>query len=170
MKNILRATTLTLILGALAVPGAALAKDGKDNGNGKHRKAKVQQRHNNDDRREDYRGARREDRRDHDGRRHDEPRYVQGCPPGLAKKSPACIPPGQAKKIYRGDRDGDIVIHVGDIFDWDRGHRVRYPGRYGLDPAPYGSRYAIIDGRLVRVDDSTNKVLNIIRLVDAILD
>lgn len=22
------------------------------------------------------------------------------CPPGLAKKSPACVPPGQAKKLY----------------------------------------------------------------------
>lgn len=164
MKNILRATTLTLILGALALPGAALAKDGKDNGKGPHRKVKVEQRHGDDGRRE----VRRD--RDRDGRRHDEPRYVQGCPPGLAKKSPACVPPGQAKKAYRRDHDGDIVIHVGDVFDWDRGHRVRYPGRYGLDPAPYGSRYAIIDGRLVRVDDDTNKVLNIIRLVDAILD
>lgn len=23
-----------------------------------------------------------------------------GCPPGLAKKNPACVPPGQAKKLY----------------------------------------------------------------------
>ena len=23
-----------------------------------------------------------------------------GCPPGLAKKSPACVPPGQAKKLF----------------------------------------------------------------------
>ncbi len=156
MTTILRATILTLVLGAFALPGAALARDGKDNGKGPHRKVKVEQRHDRDAHR--------------DRRRDDEPRYVQGCPPGLAKKSPACVPPGQAKKMYRRDHDDDIVIHVGDIFDWDRGHRVRYPGRYGLDPAPDGSRYAIIDGRLVRVDDDTSKILNIIRLVDAILD
>lgn len=25
---------------------------------------------------------------------------VRGCPPGLAKKNPPCIPPGQAKKLF----------------------------------------------------------------------
>jgi hypothetical protein len=28
----------------------------------------------------------------------------RGCPPGLAKKHNGCLPPGQAKKLYRGDR------------------------------------------------------------------
>jgi hypothetical protein len=27
---------------------------------------------------------------------------VGGCPPGLAKKNPACVPPGQAKKLGIG--------------------------------------------------------------------
>lgn len=27
-----------------------------------------------------------------------------GCPPGLAKKNNGCLPPGQAKKLNRGDR------------------------------------------------------------------
>ena len=27
-----------------------------------------------------------------------------GCPPGLAKKHNGCMPPGQAKKLYRGQR------------------------------------------------------------------
>ena len=29
---------------------------------------------------------------------------VGGCPPGLAKKHNGCMPPGQAKKLYRGER------------------------------------------------------------------
>ena len=34
------------------------------------------------------------------GRHHDNDRNHahQGCPPGLAKKSPSCVPPGQAKR------------------------------------------------------------------------
>ncbi len=35
------------------------------------------------------------------------------CPPGLAKKSPACVPPGQAKKGARAD----------DRYERDRTHR-----------------------------------------------
>lgn len=27
---------------------------------------------------------------------------VGGCPPGLAKKENGCMPPGQAKKLFRG--------------------------------------------------------------------
>ena len=29
---------------------------------------------------------------------------VGGCPPGLAKKNNGCMPPGQAKKLYAGQR------------------------------------------------------------------
>jgi hypothetical protein len=29
---------------------------------------------------------------------------VGGCPPGLAKKHNGCMPPGQARKLARGDR------------------------------------------------------------------
>lgn len=81
------------------------------------------------------------------------------CPPGLAKKSPACVPPGQARQGL-----------VGRAVDWDRVHVVRKPGLYGLADAPDGQRYAIIDGRLVRIDSRTAKVLSVIRAVDTILD
>lgn len=87
-------------------------------------------------------------------------RIVQNCPPGLAKKDPPCVPPGQAKK-GRG---------VGNVVDWDHVHIVTRPGLYGLSEPPNGQRYAIVDGRLVRVDSQTSKILSIIRLVDAILD
>lgn len=82
------------------------------------------------------------------------------CPPGLAKKSPACIPPGLAKKrVGVGD-----VISAGDI------HWVRRPGLYGLGEAPDGSRYAVVGGQLVRLDRDSYKVLSVLRAVDALLD
>lgn len=81
------------------------------------------------------------------------------CPPGLAKKSPACVPPGQARNGL-----------VGRVVDWRDVHVVRKPGLYGLAQAPNGQNYAIIDGRLVRIDSRTAKVLSVIRTVDAILD
>ncbi|HHW33010.1 MAG TPA: hypothetical protein GXX24_02540 [Paracoccus solventivorans] len=119
----------------------------------------------NDDRRPHRRHADRDDRR-HD-HRHDKrdddwrrtPAAVAHCPPGLAKKSPSCIPPGQAKRL-----------RVGSVLDWNRAHLVRQPGLYGLAGAPDGQRYAIVDGQLLRVDAGTAKVLAVIRAVEAILD
>lgn len=81
------------------------------------------------------------------------------CPPGLAKKSPACVPPGQARPRL-----------VGRVVDWRDVHLVRKPGLYGLAQAPSGQNYAIIDGRLVRIESRTAKILSVIRTVDAILD
>lgn len=83
------------------------------------------------------------------------------CPPGLAKKDPACTPPGQAKKAG---------VRVGAVYDPADVHIVRMPGLYGLGPRVPGSQYAIIGNQLVRIDPDTYKVLSIIRLVDAILD
>ncbi|SET42774.1 RcnB family protein [Paracoccus homiensis] len=88
---------------------------------------------------------------------------AQGCPPGLAKKSPSCVPPGQAKKISRG-------FVVGDVIDIRRAHVVSHPGRYGLSNPPEGDLYVVKDGRLVRVDGRTGQILSILRVVDALLD
>lgn len=85
------------------------------------------------------------------------------CPPGLAKKNPPCVPPGQAKKGRGG-------ISIGDIINWDLAHAVTRPGLYGLSNPPSGNRYAIVDGRLVRVNRDNGKILSILRVVDAILD
>lgn len=85
------------------------------------------------------------------------------CPPGLAKKNPACLPPGQAKKH-------DIRHGIGDFIDWNDVHVVTRPGRYGLSMPPSGNRYAIVDGQLVRVNEDSGKILSILRLVEAILD
>ena len=91
---------------------------------------------------------------------------VANCPPGLAKKNPPCIPPGQARR-GNGEHRG---LSVGDVLDWDDIHIVNQPGLYGLGNPPDGNRYAIVDGRLVRVESETGRLLSIIRLVNAILD
>lgn len=70
------------------------------------------------------------------------------------------MPPGQAKK----------ALGAGSVIDWDDVHVVTRPGLYGLSEPPTGQRFAIVDGRLVRVDSQTSKILSIIRLVDAIVD
>ncbi|WP_239031767.1 RcnB family protein [Paroceanicella profunda] len=85
-----------------------------------------------------------------------------GCPPGLAKKG--CMPPGQAKKY---DHDG----HRGRDDHAPR-YRVGYPipsgvdyviirdyDRYGLRPPARGERYVRVDNEILRVADTTYKVL-----------
>jgi hypothetical protein len=59
--------------------------------------------------------------------------YIQGCPPGLAKKNNGCLPPGQARQIARADRRWD---------DWYWG-RTRDDGRWRYD-----------DGYVYRVADN----------------
>ena len=78
------------------------------------------------------------------------------CPPGLAKKNPPCVPPGQAKKIYGiGDRI------VGD-YDW-----IRRPGRYGLDP---DETYYRVGDQVYRVDRDTKEVLDLVGAVINVLN
>ena len=71
---------------------------------------------------------------------------VGGCPPGLRNKG--CMPPGQAKKLLRGDR-------------WRNGYGSRYAyreipydlrQRYDLDAS---DRYYYSNGYLYRVDPRT---------------
>ena len=81
------------------------------------------------------------------------------CPPGPAKKDPACAPPGKARQTA-----------VGSVIDPGSTHLVSRPGLYGLGEPPRGQRYAIVNGRLVRIDRESGRILSIIRIVDAILD
>lgn len=98
------------------------------------------------------------------------------CPPGLAKKSPACVPPGQAKKAEREDDRpiilwiGDRYYHVGDRLVEPTYHYITRPRLYGLDPLYDGSRYVIVGNNLLRVDGDTLQLLALIRIVDGILD
>lgn len=61
-------------------------------------------------------------------------------------------------------------VHVGDVLKLDRIHIIRQPGKYGLGTPPDGDDYAVVNGRLIRVDGETGKVLSILRPVYAVLD
>ena len=69
------------------------------------------------------------------------------CPPGLAKKTPTCMPPGQAKRIFRdGQRVptnyryytpyDDIPMALRDRYDLDDDYRYIYRDNviYSVDP------------------------------------
>ena len=74
------------------------------------------------------------------------------CPPGLAKKSPPCIPPGQVGKTYR----------IGDTYSgdgsWSGDDRILY----GLPQLSAGESYYRIGDQFLRVDDDTRLVLELI--------
>lgn len=90
-----------------------------------------------------------------------QPALAKNCPPGLAKKNPPCVPPGQAKKGYwsPGDYVGDEEVH------W-----ITLPDRYGLPPLAPGRRYMILGNQIYVVDDSTYTILSVLQAVGAILD
>jgi hypothetical protein len=79
-----------------------------------------------------------------------------GCPPGLAKKHNGCMPPGQAKKLYR----------TGQRFPGNYGNRWSYNQipydlrqRYDFDR---NDRYYYGDGYVYRVDPRTMLVEQVV--------
>jgi hypothetical protein len=78
-----------------------------------------------------------------------------GCPPGLAKKHNGCLPPGQAKKLYRGDR---WRSGYGSLYGY---RQIPYDLRRRYDLDPY-DRYYYNDGYLYRVDPRTMVIEQVI--------
>lgn len=77
------------------------------------------------------------------------------CPPGLAKKNPPCVPPGQARS-----RGG---LRVGDRFD---GHFDRVDrGRFGLPPLRDGEAYVRVGDNILRVDRRERIILDIVDVI-----
>jgi hypothetical protein len=81
---------------------------------------------------------------------------VGGCPPGLAKKHNGCMPPGQAKKLFR----------TGQRFPQSYGNRWSYNQipydvrqQYDLDPR---DRYYYGDGYLYRVNPKTMLIQQVV--------
>lgn len=77
------------------------------------------------------------------------------CPPGLAKKNPLCVPPGQARKYGRGDVIYDGYRIIGN------------PGRYGLDA---DETYYRVGDYVYRVDRKTREVLDLIGAMARVLN
>ncbi|MDR9484073.1 MAG: hypothetical protein RI566_02770 [Sediminimonas sp.] len=97
------------------------------------------------------------------GPKHAGPPNAAHCPPGLAKKNPPCIPPGQAKKIYR---DHHPRYEYGDRIN--RNYRIiRDLSRYGLRE---GDLYYLVGREVFRIDPDTGRVLAFVGLVDALLN
>ena len=100
------------------------------------------------------------------GRHYDNDRNHahQGCPPGLAKKSPSCVPPGQAKRddIRYGRGVGDR-LRVEDYV------LVRDLNRYHVERRE-GWRYYRSDDQLYRVDTETRQILAVINLARALFN
>lgn len=82
------------------------------------------------------------------------------CPPGLAKKTPACVPPGQAKKMANAGAYGVSPYMVGQVIPQSVYRPVQYnqiptrvlPQGYNYDPY---SRYGYANGTYYRVDPAT---------------
>ncbi|WP_228028684.1 excinuclease ABC subunit A [Donghicola mangrovi] len=92
-----------------------------------------------------------------------------GCPPGLAKKDPACVPPGQAKKMYNHDRDDhddrhDGTYRRGDHID--RYDRLTDAERYGLRDGSY----VVSNGYVYRINSNTGEVLAVIGALQSLLN
>lgn len=99
------------------------------------------------------------DRRGDLGRHDDRYRADFNCPPGLAKKNPPCVPPGQARKsVDYGTRVGSIL--GGDYIV------IRDPRRYDLPTQP-GWSYYRDDRAIYRVDSETRKIIAVLNLIDA---
>ncbi len=100
------------------------------------------------------------------------------CPPGLAKKAVPCVPPGQAKKYDRAYGDDDLYYRImehggyraGDRYRWDgRYDRFRDYDRYRLPRLRENEAYYRDGNVLLRVDNETRRVIELIRLADIVL-
>lgn len=66
--------------------------------------------------------------------------------------------------------EASVQFKIGSRLEPELLHVVTRPGLYGMGRPPPGNRYGIINGRLIRFDPETMKVLSVIRDVDEILD
>jgi hypothetical protein len=79
--------------------------------------------------------------------------YGQDCPPGLAKKSKACLPPGHAKKRYAVGTPLSTTVVI---------HPLPAMLVKQLRPAPEDHRYVVVDGDVLLLVTATRQVLDAI--------
>lgn len=82
---------------------------------------------------------------------HDGGYYAPGlgaCPPGLAKKNPPCMPPGQARKLGLGQR---YPYAAQSLFGYNQ---LPYDMRSRYQYDPY-ARYGYDNGQYYQVDPRT---------------
>ncbi len=156
MNSITKLTFLTVAI-LTTLPNAALAEKG-GNGHGKGNKDGYEKNYNynrhdgdkvtinilTDDRRiiRDYIAS----------------DYTRHCPPGLAKKRPACVPPGQAKKWRKGYPLPHDVVFV-PVPDDLLVH---------LHPVPAGYQYVRVDKDILLIGEASKKVIDAVTLLSAV--
>ena len=79
--------------------------------------------------------------------------FGQECPPGLAKKSRSCLPPGHAKKRYAIGTPLSTTVVI-DPLPSVLVKRLR--------PAPEGHRYVVVDGDVLLLATATRLVVDAI--------
>ena len=81
------------------------------------------------------------------------------CPPGLARRNPPCVPPGQARHLYGvGQR---VPTNISDLLSFGR---LPVDLRTGYD-IPAGYRYIYRDNTVYVVDPATRLVRNVIDIL-----
>lgn len=145
-------------MASLLLAGPAFAKDkgdDHDNGGDKHSQ-KNEKKAEKRERKEIQQGAYFNDQQRTFAREYYTTTYTKGkrCPPGLAKKNNACLPPGQARVWVVGQPvPSNVTIYS-----------VAPPVIRILPPAPYGYRYARIGGDIVLVQQQNNIIVDIIQV------
>jgi hypothetical protein len=85
------------------------------------------------------------------------------CPPGLANRNPACVPPGQARRAFR---QGQVLPQSFSYYTPYEALLGRIPQAY-RDDIPVGNyRYIYRDDAVYVVDPTTRIVRSIIDLID----
>ena len=90
----------------------------------------------------------------------------QSCPPGLAKKSPACVPPGQAKKQWHGDdrADDKTRYHTHYLVGERAGDDCLIVSHTRYKSLPSGT-YCRYDDQVLRIDPDTRAILKILQIL-----
>lgn len=84
--------------------------------------------------------------------------YRPNCPPGLAKKNNGCLPPGQAKKLYRLGQPLPGAVNLGNLPQ----------SLLNQLSVPPGHRYGMVDRDVVLISEATRSVVDAITLMSAI--
>ncbi len=84
------------------------------------------------------------------------------CPPGLAKKNPPCIPPGQAKKYGIGQTIPEN--------EWSEYEEYLLWEKLGLPRPGEGESYYMIGDQLLLLDRKTGQLINVIDALDELLN
>lgn len=82
------------------------------------------------------------------------------CPPGLAKKTPACVPPGLAAK---GLAPGDMLPE--DDYNW-----ILNPLDFNLPEIGDGEAYVQIGDFFVKVNRKTAEIINLFDALGQVLN